>query len=129
MRDDDRRALELLDLVIRTAGRTRKEVDERARLCRGTTSQLLSGRIQLKYHHILDVLAACETEPRVFFRALHDDLPAAPPSGLSLHEQMIEAARRAGLDPDLDADEPALPAMGKSPGDPGGPQIVVRLED
>lgn len=100
MRDEEQRILDLLVIALRTSGRTRKEVDERFGWCRGTTSQLLKGRIELKVHHLFDVLEVAETSPEDFFRALFErkTTPDLPPMGLQ--EMIHAAARRHGLDPD-----------------------------
>ncbi len=100
MRDLERRSVDLLNLVLDQSRHKRKEVDEHGDYCRGTTSQILMGKIELKLRHILDILEVCEVEPRVFFRAVTADfnhsLEGLPP----LQEQIRAAARTYGLDPE-----------------------------
>lgn len=100
MKELERKSLDLLNLVLEQSRRRRREVDEHGGYCRGTTSQLLMGKIELKLRHILDILEVCEVEPRVFFRAVtadfHHSMEALPP----LQEQIRAAARLHGLDPE-----------------------------
>lgn len=100
MKELERKSLDLLNLVLDQSRRRRREVDEHGGYCRGTTSQLLMGKIELKLRHILDILEVCEVEPRVFFRAVTADfshpMEALPP----LQEQIRAAARSHGLDPE-----------------------------
>src|SRR5262245_61390156 len=99
MRDEERRILDLLAIALRTSGRTRKEVDERQGWCRGTNSQILHGKIEIKVRHLFDILEASETSPEDFLRALFEAkrMPDLPPVGLQ--EMIRAAARRHGIDP------------------------------
>lgn len=99
MRDEEQRILDLLEVALRTSGKTKKEVDESRGWCRGTTSRLLKGRIDLKVRHLFDLLEVAETSPEDFLRALFErkTTPDLPPSGLQ--EMIRAAARRHGLDP------------------------------
>ncbi len=103
MRDEEQRILDLLTIALRTSGRTKKEVDERCGWCRGTTSQLLKGRIDLKVRQLFEILEVAETSPEDFLRALFErkKSPELPPVGL--HEMIRAAARRHGLDPETAA--------------------------
>jgi hypothetical protein len=103
MRDEEQRILDLLTIALRTSGKTKKEVDESRGWCRGTTSQLLKGRIDLKVRHLFDILEVAETSPEDFLRALFErkTTPDLPPMGL--HEMIRVAARRHGLDPETAA--------------------------
>jgi len=103
MRDEEQRILDLLTIALRTSGKTKKEVDETRGWCRGTTSQLLKGRIDLKVRHMFDILEIAETSPEDFLRALFErkTTPDLPPMGLQ--EMIRAAARRHGLDPETAA--------------------------
>lgn len=103
MRDEEQRILDLLTIALRTSGKTKKEVDESHGWCRGTTSQLLKGRIDLKVRHLFDILEVSETSPEDFLRALFErkTTPDLPPMGLQ--EMIRAAARRHGLDPETAA--------------------------
>ena len=103
MRDEEQRILDLLAIALRTSGKTKKEVDEQRGWCRGTTSQLLKGRIELKVRHLFEILEVAETSPEDFLRALFErkKTPDLPPVGL--HEMIRTAARRQGLDPETAA--------------------------
>ncbi len=99
MKDLERRCLDLLNLVLDQSRHRRKEVDDHGGYCRGTTSQILMGKIELKLRHILDILEVCEVEPRVFFRAVTADFDHSVAGLPPLEEQIREAARSYGLDP------------------------------
>lgn len=103
MRDEEQRILDLLAIALRTSGKTKKEVDEACGWCRGTTSQLLKGRIDLKVRQLFDILEVAETSPEDFLRALfgRKTTPELPPMGLQ--ELIRVAARRHGLDPETAA--------------------------
>ncbi len=64
------RARQLLDRLLRLHGIGRRDADRRLGRCRGQTGQMLSGRIALKYDHILETLALIDVDPAVFFAAL-----------------------------------------------------------
>lgn len=64
------RARKLLAALIHLSNRSRQEIDELLDNCRGQTSQLLTGRIALRYEHILRVLDAIHIPPGDFFRTL-----------------------------------------------------------
>lgn len=70
MSDEIHRARKLLAAMIHLSNKSRQEIDEMLDNCRGQTSQLLTGRIALRYEHILRVLDAINIPPGDFFRTL-----------------------------------------------------------
>jgi len=61
-----RRALKLLEALIKAHGRTKKALDQKLRKGPGYISQVLTGRLELKYRHILEILGALELDPGLF---------------------------------------------------------------
>jgi transcriptional regulator with XRE-family HTH domain len=131
--DEVRRATKLLETVMQAAGLTRKDLDQKLGAGPGYISQVLTGRMELKFRHILAILRALEVEPSVFFQTLYpEDRPAtdavvmeeflrrfqklgfgaqpAPPRGPALDpqelERMIQNAVRAALAGAMDANPP-----------------------
>src|SRR4029077_10593820 len=66
--DEVRRATKLLETVMQASGLTRKDLDLKLGAGPGYVSQVLTGRMELKFRHILAVLRALEVEPNVFFQ-------------------------------------------------------------
>jgi len=99
MRDLERRMLDLLNLVVTKSRRRRGEVDQHGGYCRGTASQVLMGKIELKVRHVIDILEVCEADPKAFFRAVTADFEA-PVDLPPLQTQIRAAARAHGLDPE-----------------------------
>ncbi len=64
------RARKLLAALIHLSNKSRQEIDELLDNCRGQTSQLLTGRVAMRYEHILRVLEAIHIPPGDFFRTL-----------------------------------------------------------
>jgi len=122
--DEVRRATKLLETVMQAAGLTRKDLDQRLGAGPGYVSQVLTGRMELKFRHILAILHALEVEPSVFFQTLYPEdrpstdavvmeeflrrfqklgfgAPPAPPPSPALDpqdlERMIQSAVRAAL--------------------------------
>ena len=75
--DEVRRATKLLETVMQAAGLTRKDVDLKLGAGPGYVSQVLTGRMELKFRHILAILHALQVEPSVFFQTLYpEDRPS-----------------------------------------------------
>ncbi len=87
--DEELRALEYLGMMVRVTGRSHKEIDETLGWCRGTTSQVLKGRIQLKFRHILEILDVCEVPTAMFLENIYPNIRSA---GLQWPEVGDEAA-------------------------------------
>jgi len=134
--DEVRRATKLLETVMQAAGLTRKDLDQRLGAGPGYVSQVLTGRMELKFRHILAILRALDVEPSIFFQTLYpEDRPASdavvmeeflrrfqklgfgaqpsPPPSPALDpqelERMIQNAVRAAL-------SGAAPGTGSDPG-------------
>jgi transcriptional regulator with XRE-family HTH domain len=69
--DEVRRATKLLETVMQAAGLTRKELDQRLGSGPGYVSQVLTGRMELKFRHVLAILRALDVDPSVFFQTLY----------------------------------------------------------
>jgi hypothetical protein len=108
--DEVKNAARLLETMMKMAGVNRQELDQRMGAGRGYASQVLSGRMELKYRHILAMLEALEIEPATFFGIL---FPAAEErGGPSSMERLLGQLRRAGpVDRAGERPEPA-PAVG-----------------
>src|ERR1044071_1706745 len=68
--DEVTRAAKLLETMMKMAGVNRQELDQRMGAGRGYSSQVLSGRMELKYRHVLAMLEALGVEPATFFGIL-----------------------------------------------------------
>ncbi|HXU45053.1 MAG TPA: helix-turn-helix transcriptional regulator [Thermoanaerobaculia bacterium] len=98
MREDEKkRALKLLSAMIQMAGLTRQDLDQKLVAGRGYTSQVLTGRVELKFQHILEILEALGVETEVFFHILYPP-PAERRAGPPLLETFLERLHRAGAD-------------------------------
>jgi transcriptional regulator with XRE-family HTH domain len=141
--DEVRRATKLLETVMQAAGLTRKDLDQRLNAGPGYVSQVLTGRMELKFRHILAILRALEVEPSVFFQTLYPEnrpatdavvmeeflrrfqklgfgaQPAPPPKPVldpQELERMIQSAVRAALSGAPSTPEPPLDGpVGENP--------------
>lgn len=147
--DEVRRATKLLETVMQAAGLTRKDLDQRLGAGPGYVSQVLTGRMELKFRHILAILRALDVEPNIFFQTLYpEDRPAtdavvmeeflrrfqklgfgaqpAPPPSPALDpqelEKMIQNAVRAALTGTASGGMTAETAAGNSAGGGEGGQ-------
>jgi hypothetical protein len=95
--DEVRRALKLLETLMAISGRNRQEIDGRLGEGRGYSSQLLTGRVDLKYQHILAFLEVVEIEPGIFFRILFpDSLEQHPGTEDRTLERLFQQLHKAG---------------------------------
>jgi transcriptional regulator with XRE-family HTH domain len=115
------RAIKLIEGVMRVQGVTKKILDERLGKSPGYFAQVLSGRLELKYRHILAILRGLDLEPRVFFRSLFPE-PGEPVSGARMLERLFAELQRSGYGtylsppPSLSPlSPPAVPAFAPSP--------------
>lgn len=145
--DEVRRATKLLETVMQAAGLTRKDLDLRLGAGPGYVSQVLTGRMELKFRHVLAILRALDVEPSVFFQTLYPEnrpstdavvmeeflrrfqrlgfgASAAPPPSSTLDpqelERMIQNAVRAALT-GLAALPPPAPSAAEPPDGGGDP--------
>ena len=101
MDDEVKRAARLLETMMKMAGVNRQELDQRMGAGRGYSSQVLSGRMELKYRHILGMLEALNVEPATFFGILFPPGEearggASGISGTSAMERLLGQLRRLG---------------------------------
>jgi transcriptional regulator with XRE-family HTH domain len=61
--EDARKLRELLALVVKLAGLTQRDVEERLGLGSGYVSNVLKGRVELKHSHVAGILAAAHAHP------------------------------------------------------------------
>src|SRR5436305_11356826 len=102
------RAIKLIEGVMRVQGVTKKILDERLGKTPGYFAQVLSGRLELKYRHILAILRGLELEPRVFFRSLFPE-PGEPASGARMLERLFAELQRSGYGSYLTPPPPPSP--------------------
>jgi hypothetical protein len=95
--DEIRRATKLLATLVQIAGLNRQDLDRRLGQGRGYSSQLLTGRVELKYRHILAILEVVDVEPAIFFRVLYSE-PDEPRQGTGgrVMERLLERLHQAG---------------------------------
>jgi hypothetical protein len=105
--DEIRRALKLLETLMTISGLNRQEVDRRLGQGRGYASQVLTGRVELKYRHVLAFLEVVDVDPGVFFRVLFPDAAEERRgTGGQMLERLFRQLHRAGYGDRL---EPAAP--------------------
>jgi hypothetical protein len=92
--DETRRALKLLEALIKVHGLTKKALDAKLGKGAGYTSQVLTGRLELKYRHILEILGALDLDPGMFFRALF--LAPSKPGESGMMEKFLESMQHLG---------------------------------
>lgn len=93
--EEVRRATKLLETVMQAAGLTRKELDQRLGAGPGYVSQVLTGRMELKFRHILAILHALDVDPSVFFQTLYPG--DRPPSDQTVMEEFLKRFQKLGL--------------------------------
>jgi transcriptional regulator with XRE-family HTH domain len=97
--EDSRRLAELLSVLVRVSGRSRRSIEEEMGLGSSALSKILGGTVRLQVSHVLDILAVLEVDPADFFR-------------------MAFPRRRLRQSPIL---EKARPFLQPEPGEPGDP--------
>lgn len=65
---DSQRLAELLALLVRVSGRSRRSIEEELGLGSSALSKILGGTVRLQVSHVLDILAVLEVDPGDFFR-------------------------------------------------------------
>lgn len=105
--DEVRRATKLLETVMQAAGLTRKDLDQRLGAGPGYVSQVLTGRMELKFRHVLAILRALEVEPSVFFQTLYPE--DRPSSDTVVMEEFLRRFQKLGFGPP--AAPPPSPAL------------------
>lgn len=80
---------------MQAAGLTRKDLDQKLEAGPGYVSQVLTGRMELKFRHILAILRALEVEPSIFFQTLYpEDRPA---SDMAVMEEFLRRFQKLGF--------------------------------
>jgi transcriptional regulator with XRE-family HTH domain len=110
--DEVRRATKLLETVMQAAGLTRKDLDQKLGAGPGYISQVLTGRMELKFRHILAILRALDVEPNLFFQTLYPD--ARPSTDQAVMEEFLKRFQKLGFG----AVPPAAPASAPPALDP-----------
>ena len=105
--DEERRATKLLETVMQAAGLTRKDLDQRLGAGPGYVSQVLTGRMELKFRHVLAILRALEVEPSVFFQTLYPE--NRPSTDTVVMEEFLRRFQKLGFGPP--AAPPPSPAL------------------
>jgi transcriptional regulator with XRE-family HTH domain len=93
--DEVRRATKLLETVMQAAGLTRKDLDQRLGAGPGYVSQVLTGRMELKFRHILAILRALDVEPSVFFQTLYPE--NRPATDAVVMEEFLRRFQKLGF--------------------------------
>jgi transcriptional regulator with XRE-family HTH domain len=105
--DDVRRATKLLETVMQAAGLTRKDLDQRLGAGPGYVSQVLTGRMELKFRHVLAILHALDVEPSVFFQTLYPE--DRPSTDAVVMEEFLRRFQKLGFGaPPVPPPSPAL---------------------
>ena len=107
--DEVRRATKLLETVMQAAGVTRKELDQRLGAGPGYVSQVLTGRMELKFRHVLTILRALEVDPSVFFQTLYPG--DRPSSDQVVMEEFLKRFQKLGFGAAPPSQAPALPPV------------------
>lgn len=102
-----------LTRVMKVAGLTQREVEQRLGLGTGYLSNVLNGRVELKHSHIAGILLVAGVEPSAFFE-LHypKDVPFAP--GLT-SDDFVRRLERLGGVPATAPPEQDVEALPKTP--------------
>lgn len=93
--DEVRRATKLLETVMQAAGLTRKDLDQKLGAGPGYVSQVLTGRMELKFRHILAILRAIDVEPSIFFQTLYPE--NRPSSDAVVMEEFLRRFQKLGF--------------------------------
>lgn len=93
--DEVRRATKLLETVMQASGLTRKDLDQKLGAGPGYISQVLTGRMELKFRHILAILHALDVEPSVYFQTLYPE--NRPASDAVVMEEFLRRFQKLGF--------------------------------
>src|SRR6185295_3416014 len=113
--DEVRRATKLLETVMQASGLTRKDLDQKLGAGPGYISQVLTGRMELKFRHILAILHALDVEPSVYFQTLYPE--NRPTSDAVVMEEFLRRFQKLGF-----GSQPA-----PAPGPPLAPQELEHI--
>ena len=88
---------------------TRKDLDQKLGAGPGYVSQVLTGRMELKFRHILAILRALDVEPSVFFQTLYPE--SRPSSDAVVMEEFLRRFQKLGFGGTKAAAPPPSPAL------------------
>jgi transcriptional regulator with XRE-family HTH domain len=94
------RILALLEVLIASRKIRIRELERRLKVSNGTCARLFSGKISLKFQHILDILAILDVTPRAFFRVAYS---LEDPGSLKAEELLRQVQDLAFPDPPVPA--------------------------
>jgi transcriptional regulator with XRE-family HTH domain len=94
--EEVKKATKLLETVMQAAGLTRKELDQRLGAGPGYISQVLTGRMELKYRHIISILRALDVDPGAFFQTLYPE-PRPAASEVGMVEEFLKKLQKLGV--------------------------------
>ena len=94
---------------MQAAGMTRKDLDQKLGAGPGYVSQVLTGRMELKFRHILAILRALEVEPSVFFQTLYPE--SRPSSDAVVMEEFLRRFQKLGFGGAKTTAPPPSPAL------------------
>lgn len=94
---------------MQAAGMTRKDLDQKLGAGPGYVSQVLTGRMELKFRHVLAILRALDVEPSVFFQTLYPE--NRPSSDAVVMEEFLRRFQKLGFGQQSTALPPAPPAL------------------
>jgi len=92
---------------MQAAGLTRKDLDQKLGAGPGYVSQVLTGRMELKFRHILAILRALDVEPALFFQTLYPE--SRPATDQVVMEEFLKRFQKLGFG--AGAAPPAPPAL------------------
>lgn len=94
---------------MQAAGMTRKDLDQKLGAGPGYVSQVLTGRMELKFRHILAILRALDVEPSVFFQTLYPE--SRPSSDAVVMEEFLRRFQKLGFGGAKTTAPPPSPAL------------------
>jgi hypothetical protein len=124
--EDDRRATvdhevertrRTLAAMVRLRGMTLQELDQRTGHQRGYYSQILSGRLALRYRHVVEVLEVMGIDRQFFFRMVYPTATELAQDGELFRLLGYDAEGKVEAAPEPDPEKPA--AHGKAAAAPG----------
>lgn len=92
--DDLRRCGKMLESVVRMAGMSARQLEERLDYGAGTVTRLFSGKIELKLRHILLILEEVGIPPSQFFREAFPDEDERPRSDPEMASRLLKLIDR-----------------------------------
>ena len=124
--DDDRRATvdhevertrRTLAALVRLRGMTLQELDQRTGHQRGYYSQILGGRLALRYRHVVEVLEVMGIDRQFFFRMVYPTATELAQGGELFRLLGYDAEGKAEAAPEPEPEKPA--ARDKAAAAPG----------